>query len=291
MALLDRAAQRLLERLHLRVRPKAASGDQGGHRSDARAHGLEFAERREYVVGDDARKIDWKAFARNRTLSVRTFEEERDARVYVLVDVSASMARGAPPKLEVARQVAASFGFLGMNQVDRVQVIPFADAVESATPVLRRRDDYPGLEAFLQGLLPHGATTFGAAARGFVQRFPARGYVVVVSDLMEAADWAPSLRLLAERGHQLCLVRVRCDEDHAPDFRGELELRDAETGDLVRVTVTPALLAAYREEVAAHVERARIACQRVGGRLIEAPVERPFEQVLRAVIAPALEQR
>ena len=95
----------------------------------------------------------------------------------------------------------------------------------------------------------------------------------------------------ARERDQLCLVRVRCDEDHAPDFRGELELRDAETGDLVRVTVTPTLLAAYREEVAAHVERARIACQRVGGRLIEAPVERPFEQVLRAVIAPALEQR
>lgn len=290
MALLDQAAQRLLERLRLRVRPRAAGGEQGGHRSDARAHGLEFAERREYVRGDDARKIDWGAFARNRTLSVRTFEEERDARVYVLVDVSASMARGAPPKLEVARRVAAAFGLLGMNQLDRVQVIPFADGVERATAVLRRRDDYPGLEAFLGGLAPHGVTSFAATARGFLQRFPGRGYVVVVSDLMEAADWGASLRLLAQRGSQLCLVRVRCDEDHAPSFRGEVELRDAETGAVLRVAVTGALLEAYRGEVAAHVERTRDACRRVGGRLVEAPVEAPFDQLLRQVLAPALGQ-
>ena len=290
MALLDRAAQRLLERLRLRVRPHAVGGDPGGHRSDARANGMEFAERREYVVGDDARKVDWQAFARNRTLTVRTFEEERDARVYVLVDVSASMTRGAPPKLEVARQIAAAFGLLGLHQVDRVQVIPFTDGVERATPALRRRDDYPALESFVVGLEAHGATTFEAAARSFLQRFPGRGYVVVVSDLMEAADWGPSLGLIAQRGHQLHVVRVRCDEDHAPSFQGELELRDAETGDVLRVTVTRALAEAYRAEVTAHVERTRDACRRVGGRLIEAPVEVSFDQLLRQVLAPALEQ-
>jgi len=290
MALLDQAAQRLLERLRLRVRPKAASGDQGGHRSEVRASGLEFAERREYVAGDDARKIDWQAFARNRTLSVRTFEEEHDARVFVLVDVSASMTRGAPPKLEVARQVAASFGFLGMNQVDRVRVIPFSDTVGHATPVLRRRDDYPGLEAFLNALSPKGATSFEASSRAFLQRFPGRGVVVVVSDLMEASDWSPSLRQLAQRGHQLSVVRVRCEEDRSPDFHGELELRDAETGDALTVAVTKDLLDAYRAELEAHIERTRDACRRLGGRLVEAPVEQPFDALLRQVLAPSLER-
>jgi uncharacterized protein (DUF58 family) len=288
MALLDRAAQRLLERLTLRVRPKATSDGPGGQRSDARANGVEFADHREYVPGDDARKIDWKAFARNRTLSVRTYEEERDARIYVLVDVSKSMSRGAPPKLEVARQIAASFGFLGMKQSDRVQVIPFADAIEQATPVMRRKDDFPALESFLGALDVKGVTTFAKTSRMFAERYPSRGYVVIVSDLMEAADWGASLRTLAQRGNQLCLVRVRCDEDHAPDFNGEMELTDAETGEALRVTVTPALLEAYRAEVNAHVDRTRDACTRVGGRLVDAPVETPFEQLLRQVLAPAV---
>lgn len=289
MGLLDRAALRLLERLRLRVRPAATGGDHGGHRSAARAGGLQFAERREYVPGDDARTIDWNAFARDRTLSVRTFEEERDARVHVLIDVSASMTRGAPPKLDVARQIAAAFGFLGINQVDRVQVIPFADTLGRPTAALRRKDQYPGLEDFLTNLRAEGATSFAATARSFMDRHPERGYVVVVSDLMEAADWGATVRALAQRGHQLCIVRVRCEEDHAPDLRGELELTDAETGEALRVTVTPALVEAYRAEVAAHVDRTRDACRRVGGAFVEAPVEQPFDELLRRVLAPALE--
>lgn len=289
--LLDRAALRLLEGLRLRVRPAATGGDHGGHRGDKRAAGVQFAERREYLPGDDARAIDWNAFARDRSLTVRTFEEERDARVHVLVDVSASMGLGAPPKLELARRLAAAFGFLGMNQVDRVRVAPFSEALGRPTEALRRRDQYPGLEAFLRGLEARGTTGFADAARAFLARFPARGYVVVVSDLMEAADWGPALRGLAERGHQLCVVRVRCDDDHAPALGGELELTDAETGELLRLTATPELLASYRAEVAAHAERVRDAVRRAGGAFFEAPVERPFEETLRRVLAPALEAR
>ena len=291
MGLLDRAALRLLEGLRLRVRPASTGGDHGGHRGDARSAGLQFAERREYNPGDDARTIDWNAFARDRTLSVRTYEEERDARVHVLVDVSASMALGTPPKLEAARRVAAAFGFLGMNQVDRVQVSPFREALGRPTPTLRRRDQYPGLQGFLAGLEARGTTGFAETARSFLERTPSRGYVVVVSDLMEAADWGASLRSLAQRGHQLCVVRVRCDDDHTPDLRGELELTDAETGETLRLTATPALLTAYRAEVAAHVERTRDACRRAGGIFVDAPVELPFDQVLRTVLAPALEAR
>jgi uncharacterized protein (DUF58 family) len=290
MALLDRAAQRLLERVRLRVRRDVASTEQGGQRSHLRASGLEFAGHREYVPGDDARQIDWKAFARNRSLTVRTFETERDARVYVLVDVSRSMTRGAPPKLELARQIAAAFGYLGMSQVDRVQVIPFADALDTTAPLLRRKDQYPDLEKFLRGLDARGTTTFADTARTFVERFTTRGLVVIVSDLMEASDWSDSVRLVARAGHQLCLVRVRCDEDDAPAFRGEIELTDAETGEMVRVAMTKGLLEAYREEVTAHVDRTRDACRRVGARMVDAPVELAFEQLLRRVLAPAVEQ-
>lgn len=289
MSLLDRSALRLLERLRLRVRRDVAGGDPGGQRSRAQDGGVEFVGHREYVPGDDARQIDWKAFARNRTLTVRTFEVERDARVYVLIDVSGSMHRGAPPKLEIARRIAASFGYLALKQIDRVQLVPFADSLATAAPVMRRKDEYPALEGFLAKLRPEGATTFEQTARAFLERFPSRGYVVIVSDLMEAADWDESLRRLARAGHQLSLVRVRCTEDDAPTFRGELELADAETGEMLRVTVSKSLLEAYRAEIAAHVARTGEACLRAGGRMVEASVEMPFDETLRRVIGPALE--
>jgi uncharacterized protein (DUF58 family) len=289
MTLLDRASLRLLERLRLRIRPGVTGSDHGGHRSDVRASGMQFAERREYVPGDDARNIDWNAFARDRSLTVRTFEEERDARIHVLVDVSASMTRGTPPKINIARQFAAAFGFLGLNQVDCVRVVPFANSIERSTPTLRRKDQYPGLEAFLTALNTKGITSFSETTRSFLEHHSGRGYLVVVSDLMEVSDIGNNLRQLAQRGHQVCVVRVRCDEDDVPDFRGELELLDAETSTTLRVTVTPELLEAYRSEITTHIDRTRAACRSVGAALIEAPVETPFDQLLRRVLAPALE--
>lgn len=291
MALLDRAAQRLLDRLRLRVAPRSTSSDQGAHKSPVKGSGLEFAEHREYAPGDDARKIDWKAFARSRELTIRTYEEERDTRVFVLVDVSGSMTRGQPPKLELARRVAASFGFLATKQSDRVQVTAFASDLLRSTAVYRRRDDYPVLERFLEGLEAQGVGSFSDVSRAFVQKAPGRGYVVVVSDLLDANDLGPGLRAMAQRGHQLCVVRARCDEDYNPDFRGELELHDAESGDTVRVTATRELLEAYRAAVSEHIERARDAVRRVGGRMVDAPVEVEFDEVLRTVLAPMVDRR
>src|SRR5262249_9622254 len=108
----------------------------------------------------------------------------------------------------------------------------------------------------------------------------------VISDLMDPSDWAEPVRSLGRLGHQLIVARVACVEDDAPDFRGDLELSDAETGARVRITATPALLEAYRREVREHVERVRDACVRAGGRFVDARAELPTEALLRAVLAP-----
>ena len=289
MALLDQAAHRLLAHVRLRVSRAATNVDQGAHRSNVRAAGSEFAGHREYVPGDDARRIDWTAFARNKSLSIRTFESERDVRVYVLVDVSPSMTLGNPPKIDVARRIAAACGMVGLNHSDRVQLIPFSDTLGQAAPMVRKRDEYPALDRFLASLETRGTTTFAEVTRTFSERFPVRGLVVVVSDLMECADWAASVRRLAMHGHQPCLIHTASTEDHAPTLGGELELTDSETGEIVRVTADRTLLEAYRAEVAEHVERTRAACRAAGGRFVQAPIDMPFEGILRDVLAPALE--
>ncbi len=291
MGLLDRASQRLLDGLRLRVRSNVTSTDQGGQRSENFNSGLEFADHREYVPGDDVRQIDWKAFIRSGVLTVRTFEEERDVRIFVLVDASASMRRGDPVKMDVGRKVAAALGYLGMKQFDRVQIIPFTDVPEMASPAMRTRAEFPVLERFLADIEPDGVTTFAKTARTFVQRHPSRGLLIVVTDLMETADWTHSLRLLARAGHQILVVRVTCKEDDEPSFRGEMELEDAETGERVRVSMNRSLLKAYREEVAEHVERCADTCVRIGARLVHAPVEQPLESILREALATATEAR
>jgi len=286
MKLLDIATRRLLERLRLPVNAKATAARQGGHRSPVMASGLEFADHRQYVPGDDFRQIDWNAFARHRELVIRQFEEERDARIYVLYDVSASMTRGEPPKVDVARRMAAAFSYLGMKQFDVVRLIPFADSMETPSRALGNRTQLPEAERFLVASQAAGVTSFGTAVRDFAARFPRRGHAIVVSDLMTPDGWDEGFRVLGGLGHQVTVLRVTCDEDDKPDFRGEIELFDSETGERLRVRMSAELIASYRRILRDHVETCRDAAQRVGGRLIEAPVTLPTDQLVLAALAP-----
>jgi len=286
MALLDDTLRRLLDRLALAVRARSTASRHGGHRSPVLASGLELADHRPYTSGDDFRRIDWKAFARHRQLAIRQFEEERDARVYVLVDLSSSMTRGAPPKVDIARRLTAALGYLGMKQFDRVRIVPFAAQTSAASRPFERRERLPALERFVSTAHAEGVTSFEATARDFARRFPHRGLVVVVTDLMAPDGWEIGLKLLGSLGHDLRVVRVTCDEDDAPDFRGEIELDDAETGELLRLRADKALLGAYREVVREHVDRVRSAARGAGGDLVETPVTAPMERLVRIAVMP-----
>lgn len=289
MALLDRAALRVLEALRLKVRPSTASTAQGEHRSDSVAEGLEFADHKMYAPGDDVRRIDWKAYARTRQLILRTFEQERELRVYVLLDASKSMSRGEPPKFDCARRMAAAFAFLGMKQLDRVAVIPFTSDLGAPSPPLRGRASLHELDRFLTPITPDGLTSFEEVARRFEARHPSRGLLLVVSDLLDTSDWPSALRRLGRAGHELCLVRVTAREDVAPTLGGELDLIDSETNERIRVTVTRALLQAYQRELDAHVSRCRDAVTRAGGRYVEIASEASTELSLRRVLGAVTE--
>jgi uncharacterized protein (DUF58 family) len=286
--ILDRAARRLLDRLQLAVRPGATATRQGGHRSPVLASGVEFADHRAYVPGDDVRHIDWKAFARHGQLTLRQFEEERDARVYVMLDLSGSMSRGAPvTKLELAKKLAASFAYVGMRQFDRAVVMPFGEDLERETRPLRTPADLPEVDRFLQSCDAGGPTSFLESVRSLGVRYPQRGLVVVVTDLMKPDGFADGFRTLGALGHELRVVHVRCPEDLKPDFTGELELFDAEDQRTIRLRVSRDLIEAYAQEIHKHVESCRDACRRAGGRFVDVPVEMPPELALRRAFSGA----
>jgi uncharacterized protein (DUF58 family) len=265
MKLLDRAARRLLDRLSLAVRPGATATRQGGHRSPVLASGVEFADHRAYVPGDDVRQIDWKAFARHGQLTVRQFEEERDARIYVMLDLSGSMSRGAPiAKIDAAKRIAAAFAYVGMRQFDRAIVMPFGEDLERETRPLRTPADLPEIDRFLGQCGAGGPTSFDQAVRSLATRYPARGLVIVVTDLMKPEGFETGFRTLGALGHELRVIHVRCAEDLEPDLQGELELFDAEDQRAVRLRISREILAAYRKEIERHVAACRDACRRAG---------------------------
>src|SRR5438477_6979123 len=116
-----------LEQLELVSRKIFMGRMKGERRSRRKGQSVEFADYRNYVVGDDLRFLDWNLFARLDRLFLRLFMEEEDLHVHVLVDNSLSMEFGSPTKLRYACQVAAALGFVGLVNMDRVVVEVFND--------------------------------------------------------------------------------------------------------------------------------------------------------------------
>src|SRR5215210_6051375 len=118
----DEAFLRQLEKLLLLMRSPVRGGLKGGRRSVKRGQSVEFADYRDYSLGDDLRQLDWNVYARLEKLFVKLFVEEEDVTVTFLVDASASMAAGRPPKLLFAKRAAAALGYIGLASEDRVAV-------------------------------------------------------------------------------------------------------------------------------------------------------------------------
>src|SRR6478609_2040863 len=128
-----------LEQLELVTRKIFAGRMKGERRSKRKGQSVEFADYRNYVIGDDLRFLDWNLFALLDRLFIRLFMEEEDLHFYVLIDNSLSMDFGSPTKLHYARQIAAALGFIGLVNLDRVVVEAFNDRLTQTMPAVRGR--------------------------------------------------------------------------------------------------------------------------------------------------------
>src|SRR5919108_1904491 len=128
-----------LEQLEL-VSRKIFLGRMKGERlSKRKGQSVEFADYRNYVIGDDLRFLDWNLFARLDRLFIRLFLEEEDLHFYILIDNSLSMDFGTPTKLHYAKQLAAALGFIGLANLDRVVIEAFNERLTQTMPAARGR--------------------------------------------------------------------------------------------------------------------------------------------------------
>src|SRR5499425_1092051 len=135
--LLDPQFLARLEQLELVSRKIFLGRMKGERRSKRKGQSVEFADYRNYVVGDDLRFLDWNLLARLDKLFIRLFMEEEDLHFYILIDNSLSMNFGSPSKLHYAKQVAAALGFIGLVNLDRVVVEAFNERLTQTMPPLR----------------------------------------------------------------------------------------------------------------------------------------------------------
>src|SRR5216110_1703943 len=135
--LLEPAFMARLDQLDVMSRKMLAGKLKGERRSKRRGQSVEFADYRNYVVGDDLRFIDWNVYARLERLFLKLFLEEEDLALYVLADISKSCDYGSPHKALYIRQVAAALGYIGLVNYNRVTIAAIADGLVSDTGAMR----------------------------------------------------------------------------------------------------------------------------------------------------------
>lgn len=204
--------------VELRTRGLVDSLFAGAYRSVFRGQGMEFDEVRAYEAGDDVRHIDWNVSARLATPYIKTFTEERELTVFVVVDQSGSTHLGSPrTKASLAAEVGAVLGLAAQSQNDRVGALLFTDRVEQVIPARKGRRHALRVVRDLLTFDPQGRRTdLGGALTYTTRLLNHRSIVVVLSDFL-ATGWQQPLRRLASR-HEVVAIAVDDARDAAlPD--------------------------------------------------------------------------
>jgi uncharacterized protein (DUF58 family) len=250
-----------IRRLEIRTRKAVAELTAGAYHSVFKGRGMEFHEVREYVAGDDVRAIDWNVTARLNRPFLKQYAEERELAVLLVVDVSASGDFGSTgrSKNEVAAELAATLAFSAIRNGDRVGLLLYTDGEELFIPPRKGRRHVLRL---IRDLLYHERRGHGTNLRGAleqVMRLARRRTVVfLISDMLDEG-YGRALAVAARR-HDLTGIRILDPHELSLPPAGPVHLEDAETGELLTLTLAgPARLQELALEAAAlRLEQDRI---------------------------------
>lgn len=279
---LEPAFLRRLERLAVVARRTLRGVGPGERRSKRHGGTVEFADYRGYSPGDDTRRIDWYAYARLDSLFLKLYVEEQDLALHVLIDQSASMAG----KLDHARRIGAALAYIGLTAGDRVTVRAFRGGERTAQlGALRGREAFLRLLRFLeQDAEAAGRTSLGQAARAFVSRRPPPGVLALITDLLDPAGYEEPLTRLRAAGQEPFVIHLVAPEDAEPEVGQDVDLQDAETGEVVSVSLDRAAVQAYRDAHARFRAGAAAFCKRNEIGYVEARTDVPVEDFVLGVL-------
>ncbi|MFK7990174.1 MAG: DUF58 domain-containing protein [Sandaracinaceae bacterium] len=282
--LFDEAFQRRLEVLAIVSRKMVRGRMRAERRSKKTGSGIEFADHRQYAPGDDFRSLDWNLYARTGRLLLRLYEEEEDLSVYVLIDVSKSMAFGAHPKLDYAKRLAAALSYVSLAALDRVAIVAYADEVVDRLPPTRGKNRIFKVFDFLRGLVPDGRTGTASAMKTFVTRNKRRGVAIVISDLYDPEGFEDGINTLRYHKFEPYVIQVFDPMEVRPPLHGDVRLVDDETGDVREVTITPRVLERYAAAHAAYRARIDAFCRQKAVPFFALETSTPFDEAILDIL-------
>ncbi len=283
MNLFDEATLRKLEQLTLvaeRVRVGVMKGDR---RSTKRGTSIEFADYRNYVQGDDLRRLDWNVFARLERPFIKLLEEEEDLAVHLLVDASASMDwpdDEAMNKLHYGLRLAGALGHIGLTTGDLLTVTLLNSQNERRWGPYRGQQNSLRLLQFLENGQATGITDLNLSLRNYALRGGRPGLLFILSDLLSPNGYQEGLNALQARGYEVGLIHILSLDEVEPAFSGDLKLVDVETGADAEITLDATTRNLYRQRLREWQAAIATACANRHIHYIPLTTDLPWEKLV-----------
>jgi uncharacterized protein (DUF58 family) len=241
--------------------------------------GSGFREHRGYSPGDPLRRVDWNVYARMNTLVVKEFDAEEALDFVCVQDRSLSM-RGAAALC--AAKVCAAIGAIGLAHLDSVHWIPTGPGRGAES--FRGRGRVPELLEAVAGEAA-GGTVLLHAVRAHLPRAGRGGVAFGASDFFDPLGATLALSCLLARRYRVRAVLIEDVEALAPPPLGRYRMIDAETGESLKIDVTPDTIEAYRRTRIGRVRGLHAFCRQRGIGFLRARADQPFFEIVRAALA------
>lgn len=254
-----------LEALSFTMRKNMNGYFGGKHRVKSYGQTVDFADYREYQLGDDIRRIDWNLFARLEKYFIKLFNDERQMHVQIFLDCSASMGMD-PQKAAYATAVAAGIGFIAIKNMDKVS-FNFIHGNRSENPygILVGKKAFLQVVGNLDKIKFEGEANLSEAIPNAPTTGRNDGLTVIISDFFTENDWHSAVDFLCFRKRQVMLIQVLTMDEIDPLSAGRYDLIDSESVDLadarnVKVRVTRSMQNAYEDALKEIINEIRDFC-------------------------------
>ncbi len=242
-----------LEALAFNLKSNLSGYFGGKHLVNTYGQTVEFADFREYQLGDDIRRIDWNLYSRFEKYFLKLFTDERQMQVQIFLDCSASMGKDNPRKGSYAVAAAAALGFLAVHNMDKVSFnLMKGNRSENSYGTIVGKTAFYRAIGDLDNLEFDGDTDIEACVANCPDTGTKNGITVIISDFFTDSNWKKAVDYLCYKKRQVLLIQVLTPDEIDPSYDGRVHLFDSEAGDItdsrnMKLKITSSMLKAYEE--------------------------------------------
>ena len=275
-----------LETLALEMRPDLAGFFGGKHLVRTYGQTVEFADYREYQLGDDIRRIDWNLYSRFEKYFLKLFTDERQMHTQIFIDCSASMGKDNAEKAEYAVAVAAALGYLSVHNMDKVsfKLVKGEKSEDPFGTIVGKRAFFNAISQ-IEELEFEGESDLREAVVNTPNTGSNDGLTVIISDFFTDSDWRKAVDYLCYKKRQVLLVQVLTPEEVDPSYTGRVHLIDVESETVedernMKLKVDSAFQKAYSMAMEEIREELQSFCTSRGADYVTICTDQPIEKTL-----------